>query len=215
MVVYAEYGQHTACHEGAGCDGSQYGVTIVEQIVGRQFIATTHKVGDAGKHIFPIIHGSARFEVVAIAAFHIVGPSQHIAYGLMGVSLENGSLIAYFGLHGLLPKLFSQRGRAIKLIAEALVRYAVGSERQQQAHRHVRTAAGHHSHIIVHESLKQSLSYGNLFVVEHHHSDIFYRDGAHSLFFDYFAHIVGFFHFRKPYHKLLVSKTQIRRIAEI
>ena len=45
--------------------------------------------------------------------------------------------------------------------------------------------------------------------------DLFYRDGAHSLFFDYFAHIVGFFHFRKPYHKLLVSKTQVRRIAEI
>ena len=69
--------------------------------------------------------------------------------------------------------------------------------------------------IIFEQSLQESLSDGDLLMVEHHHSNIFDRDSGVCLFAKRLRQSVILLHLRQSQNQLVLLQTEIWRISEI
>ena len=172
MVVDAEGGEQAATYQGAGDDGAEDGIAVVEQTVGIVAFAAAGEGWQGGEHVAPVEGGGATFEVGAVAGEHFACPLLHIAY-LDAVQLvKQGGLIAYFLLHGLLPKLLAQRQAGINLVLETFALYGISFEWQQQAYGHVSVITGDDGGIVIDQGRQCSMGECNLPVVKHYHTDV-------------------------------------------
>lgn len=120
LVEKTKRGVHAATYQSASDDGSEDCIAIVEHGIWFITISVSARAREFSKKRFPVIGSGAALKIVGVSTFDLSAPHKHIVMPFTGKRFKRLSLVKDFGGHGLLPKLFFERERAVQLGSETL-----------------------------------------------------------------------------------------------
>lgn len=145
------------------------------------------------EQVLPIKHGCTSFEILGIATLYLLDPRIHIAAVQTRQRPQDRRLIAYLGLHRLLPKLFAQRLRSRYLPAKTFGLGGVPRKGKQKSRGHPPFVAGNDRRLMIQQCRQGPLGDRDLTMVEHDHTDVLDRDTLHRRRFETFGEGIALF----------------------
>ena len=112
------------------------------------------------------------------------------------------------------PELLAERQGGFYLKLETLVLEGVSLKGHQQSAGHTVVVAGDDGHIVVEQGGNSSRGDGNPPIVEHHHPNVFNRDGALACPLERIGDSIVLLHLGQLDNQLLLSQTEVGRIAK-
>lgn len=212
VVVNAERGQQSRGDQCASHHGTDNGVTVVEEVVGRVALLPTDERGVA-EDVAPIICRRTPFEIVGVAGTDGLRPSEEVLV-LNVLRAQDEGLSEYFGGDGLLPHLLAEGFGGVELLAETLALEVVPVQGEEESDGVMAVVAGNDGDVVVEEFRHKGLCDSDLFVIQDDHADVLDGNGTHALLAERVEQPLAIDHLGDFDDHLLEAEAQVGGVSE-